>query len=170
MPRDPQVGQRYQFPRPLALRLARFHLVDNVRGQTLPFAVQEVSEATFEVRVESVKHGMALLSIEGRTRCWADAWLLGDNYWKPARTWPHGVEVRVLGEMSFDLASGTCTHFESVGVGLRWGRTVNNGRHGQPEPSPFGIVLRMVPEIGAHHIAPTFINLYGASWLRDISR
>ena len=45
LPDNPQVGDIYQLPDHLANRLFCFHLVDNVRGQTLPFAPQEIKKS-----------------------------------------------------------------------------------------------------------------------------
>ena len=41
-PKDPQEGDFYELPDLLTDRLFCFHLVDNTRGQTLPFAPQEI--------------------------------------------------------------------------------------------------------------------------------
>src|SRR5262249_24608955 len=43
LPERLEVGAEREIPRALFERIARFHLVDDVRGQTLPFAPAEVS-------------------------------------------------------------------------------------------------------------------------------
>ena len=77
-PVDPRVTQR----------LARFHLVDNARGQTLPYAPDEV-EASLEVRVVAIEGARVELAILGTTRADSDGvWRLGDNDWKPRAEGP----------------------------------------------------------------------------------
>jgi hypothetical protein len=45
LPEKPRPGDVHPVPAVSARRLARFHLVDNARGQTLPFAESEVLQA-----------------------------------------------------------------------------------------------------------------------------
>ena len=65
-------------PQVLKDRLFRFHIVNNVRGQTLPFAAEEIKEADLSVKVTEIndKDG---IEITGKSNAVAKGPLLGEN-------------------------------------------------------------------------------------------
>jgi len=148
----------------LALRLARFHLVDNARGQTLPYAAEEVVKAELSGRVASRVGTQLVLVLEGHTDAQAgDTWRLGENLWTPRSVVPHGIECRLGGRAVYDTSTGRFTAFELVGVGRHWGRTAMNGRHGDPSPGRLAFHFQLAaPE---RRIAPAFIAVYDADWV-----
>lgn len=163
---DPHAGATHRLPDRLARRLARFHLVDNVRGQTQPFASEEVREARVVVEVADVKGKTLRLRISGSTRVVADGpWRLGDIHWKPQQHHAHGVSTRLLGRATYDLERGAFTEFELVAVGRRWGATQNNGRGKDAGPALIGFVFSIAPRSDAHRVAPTFLDMYGVDWV-----
>lgn len=161
---DPRPGEVHGIPAAAALRLARFHLVDNVRGQTLPYAESEILEAVFSSKVGSRTGPLVELQLSGKTRAVAAGpWLLGENLWKPRHERAHGIETRCTGRASFDLERGVFTSFELIALGRRWGSTDNNGRWRDPAPGLIGFALTLAPQ--EPRIAPTFIALYDADWV-----
>ncbi|MEE8467489.1 MAG: hypothetical protein V3T22_03495 [Planctomycetota bacterium] len=163
IPEDAEVGDVIRLPL-VARRLARFHLVDNVRGQTLPFADEEVQEAILNALVTAREGSLLSLSLQGRTlAAAAGAWLLGENLWKPSRDIPHGIQCGLMGEARFDLAQGTFQTFELVAIGRRWGHTQMNGRGRDDAPGLIGFHLELAPS--APRIAPTFVVAYGVDWI-----
>ncbi len=166
LPPNPRPGASHRLPDRLARRLARFHLVDNVRGQTQPFASEEVCEGRIVVEVADVKGTTLRLKISGSTHVVADGpWLLGDVHWKPRKHHAHGVRTRLLGRATYDLQRGAFTEFELVAVGRRWGVTQNNGRGKDVGPAPIGFVFSIAPRSDAHRVAPTFVDMYGVDWV-----
>lgn len=165
LPADPRPGRTHRLPKILALRLARFHLVDNVRGQTLPFAAEEVRAARLEVEVTERTGTQVRLKIRGATHARADGpWRMGDSHWKPPREYPRGVTTRLLGRATYDLERGVFIEFELVALGQRWGFTQNNARRGNAERSPIGFFFGLAPA-GEPRIAPAFIDVYNADWV-----
>jgi hypothetical protein len=155
---------------PLVLqRLAQFALVDNVRGQTLPFAPAEVEGSTLRSEITAIDGERLQLAFSGTTRAVAAGpWLLGDNYWRPEREWPRRLATRLAGRATYDTGRASFVTFELVAIGERHGRTTFNGRHTEDgEDSEvnhrIGFLLRLAP-IG-WRVAPTFVNLYGAEWV-----
>ena len=149
----------------VAHRMARLSLVDNVRGQTLPFSPEEV-EGTLRSEVVSVDGSRITLQLSGSTRAVAPGpWSGGDNYWKPRREWPRSVETDLLGSAVYDRATGRFVAFELVALGWRKGRTGLNGRYREKgeEPRRIGFLIRLAPE--GWRVAPTFINVYDADWV-----
>ncbi len=163
IPADAKVGDEIHLSL-MARRLARFHLVDNARGQTLPFADEEVREATLTAVVTARKGMLLTLSLQGHTRAAAEgAWLLGENLWKPARDIPHGIQCDLIGEAHFDLAQGSFQAFELVAIGRRWGHTQMNGRGQDDAASLVGFHLELAPS--APRIAPAFVVAYDVDWI-----
>jgi len=147
----------------IARRLARFHLVDNVRGQSLPYADEELLTCELTGRVSARHAGLLMLELEGATRAVAQGpWLLGDNLWKPGREIAHSLACRLRGRATYDLDARRFASFELVAVGRREGRTQNNGR--RDDSGLVAFHLQAAP--AGVRIAPTFIALYGVDWVR----
>jgi len=161
-----RVGEQHAVPERLGHRLARFHLVDNVRGQTIPYSEPEV-EASLRAEVTAVEDGAAHIRISGVVRATAlGPWLGGDNYWKPRREWPHAITTALHGQARYDLERGEFSSFDLVALGARRGRTVMNGRSrdNDGEDHPIGFVFSIAP--AGLRVAPTFINVYNADWVQ----
>ena len=146
----------------MAMRLARFHLIDNVRGQSLPFAPTEVERARLTARVVARESGSLELELTGDTQAVADGpWLMGDNIWKPKETHPHGLECELRGRAVWNTATRRFDAFELVGVARRWGRTVMNGRSRDASPGYLAFSFEPSPR----RIAPAFVDVYDADWI-----
>ncbi|MFQ5749964.1 MAG: hypothetical protein ACE5H3_10985 [Planctomycetota bacterium] len=167
LPQDQALGPGTgrKLPRPLVDRLVRFHLVDNVNGQTLPFAEEEVQGSWIISRVEAVKDHFVFLRLAGRTMAEAKGpWLMGRNDWTPEKEWPRGIKTALLGKAVFDLRRKAFTAFELVAKGVRWGRTQVNGRR-DSTPGPIGFYFNLAPDRPSDRVAPAFIDLYNAGWV-----
>ena len=167
IPDTVQAGDRLPLPDELANRFARTAAVDNVRGQTIPFAPSEVKEARLVAEVRSVEDGVAALRLEGSTFNEAEGrWLLAESSdWRPRKEVAHGARAVLQGSARFDLAAGRFVDFELVGRALRWGHTENNGRWRDPEPGWFGMVFRLAADRPDKRVAPTFLEFYEADWI-----
>lgn len=167
LPADPSPGERLTWPAPLTERLARFHFVDNVRGQTLPFAPEEVSGSRIETEVLAREGELVRIRIVGATAGSVDGpWTLGGSIWTPRTNHPHAVRAELLGDATFDLAAGRFTAFELVALGSRRGRTENNGRRDDTGEAPLGWFLSLAGEEARDRVAPTYVDLYGVSWIQ----
>lgn len=144
VPAEAKVGKKHDLPRALIDRLACAHLVDNVRGQTSPFDEGEVEKARLTAEVTAVKGDVVTLRLEGQTRTARE---------EPRR---HGLEMRLLGQATFDLARGRFLTFELVAVGSRWGSTQLNGRRGDTDEAPIGILLTLAGDSPCERVAPAF--------------
>ena len=58
----------------------------------------------------------------------------------------HGLAMRLLGKATFDLAQGRFLTFELVAVGSRWGGTQLNGRKGDTDAAPIGILFTLAAD------------------------
>ena len=163
LPRKMSLGDQFELPL-LARRMARFHLVDNAAGQSLPYADAELTMANLQATVTALNDGQATLSLSGVTRADADGkWRLAPGTWTPSQERPHGIETELAGSALWNTGTSRFDDFELVAVGTRWGRTDNNGRGRDSTPGAIGFLLRKAPE--KPRIAPTFVSLYDVDWI-----
>jgi hypothetical protein len=162
LPSEIEPGLTREVPRVLVERLARFHFLDNVRGQTPPFPERAIEDATLSSRVTAVDGDVVALRLEGRTRALQRGdWLirgLNDTN-RPGRQ-ERGVELTLLGSARFDRKQGRFVGFELVAVGTRWGATRYNVRQRDLAPAPFGAVLSLAGESRADRVAPEHFRAY----------
>lgn len=163
LPEALESGQERDVPRPLVERLVRFHLLDNVRGQTGPFPAGAVEEARLSVRITGVEDGAVSLRLEGSTRAvqrgnWP---ISGYRDMNRPSTQERGLKMDLLGHARYDLEAGRFVAFEVVAVGTRWGGTQYNGRGRDLDPGPFGAVLSLAGDSRADRVAPEHFRGYG---------
>ena len=139
--------------------------MDNVNGQTLPFARQEIERADIRVEITDRRGGLVDLRITGATRAVADGeWRMGRNIWTPRGKWPRTIDAELLGFATFDNSREQFVAFEMVAL-LDWhGPSWLNGRHNSGD-GRVGTLFTLNDGTPQERVAPTFIDLYEASWL-----
>lgn len=148
-------------------RLARYHLVDNVRGQALPFTRDEVSGSRLDSRLLWRDGDLVGFEITGTTTAASDGvWRMGDNDWKPRGEFPRSITAEVLGYAVYDHGRERFTHFEMVAVGDWVGRSWLNGRGRQSE-GRVGFYFELAPDTPSERVAPAYIDIYDADWVRQ---
>jgi hypothetical protein len=164
LPESPEPGQTHEVPRALVERLARFHLLDNVRGQTSPFPARAIQEASLTSRITEVDGDVVVLRLEGRTRAAQEGRWSTRGYRDMERPSPQerGLETQLLGFARFDLREGRFVSLEVVAVGSRWGGTQYNGRGNDPGPAPFGVVLSLAGDARSDRVEPE--HFWGYGW------
>ncbi|MFL3015107.1 MAG: hypothetical protein ACJZ2B_04835 [Candidatus Neomarinimicrobiota bacterium] len=168
LPKEHAIGENHQCPKIIKDRLFRFHLVDNVRGQTLPFAPEEIKVANLSTKITGLNRKEIIIEISGRSKAIAKGpWLLGENIWTPAHDLDHEINTSVLGNATFDLRSNEFVKFELVAICEWRGKTENNGRKFGPERGRIGILYDMADNSHVNRIAPTFIDQYNATWIKQ---
>lgn len=159
LPAALELGAQQKLPQALAERLVRFHLVDNVRGQTQAFDPSDIVTATIETTVVRKTSTKVHLRLTGRTHA------VGSREWRnherpdearPARE--RGMVCDILGYAVYDLDQRAFANFDAIAVGTRWGAALFNGRRDDTDPAPIGIALRLSKR---HFVAPAFFQLYG---------
>ena len=167
VPESRKIGTIHECPKIIKDRLFRFHLVDNVRGQTLPFAPEEIKEANLSVELINLIGTNLELKIFGSSEALAKGkWKLGENIWTPKHELDHGISTNILGNALYDTEKKRFIEFELVIIGNWRGKTENNGRKFGPESGMLGIQYNLAKRIPSDKIAPTFIDLYNADWVK----
>ena len=169
LPTEPAVGAEHVVAPVITQRLVQFHLVDNVRGQTLPFAREDVAGSRIVTRVVHASRGHVVFTIHGETKAQTDGtWLMGENDWKPTTKYPRGVTTRIVGEGVFKRNGDGMQKLQFVALGVRTGRTNLNGRpKDDVGPAKIGWVFELVPQKPTTRIAPAFVDVYDADWIVD---
>jgi hypothetical protein len=144
LPAEPKVGAKQEIPVPVIHRIACAHLIDNVRGQTSPFDESQIKKARLTAEVTAVDANTVSLRLEGETSTAVDG---------PRQ---HSLDMRLLGTANFDRTKGRFVAFELVAVGVRAGRTQLNGRRGDTDPAPIGILFTLAGDGPCERIAPAF--------------
>lgn len=161
-----ELGARGEVSRAVMDRLTGYHVVDNVRGQTIPYAPSETVDSRLGTEVVDRQGDQVILRITGTTHAETDGtWLLGDNDWTPTQKFPRSLTTEVYGRATWDLELERFTSFELVALGERHGRTRFNGRGNDMGPSPIGHSFRLTEPGPAERVPPAFINIYDADWV-----
>jgi hypothetical protein len=124
-------------------RVARFHLVDNVRGQSLAFAPDATLQAELWSEVTADDGRSVTLRLEGHARAVErGAWPVrgGVDVHEPAPQ-ERGYDLTLAGDAVIDVEKGRFNRFELLAAGTRWGGTQYNRREDDLDPAPFGVVL-----------------------------
>ncbi|MFT7485827.1 MAG: hypothetical protein ACI9F9_001678 [Candidatus Paceibacteria bacterium] len=162
----PEQGQRQRLSADVVKRLSCLALVDNVRGQTVPYHPSEDAGSEIWSEVIGVDGDSIELRLTGHTRARAEGpWLFeSGSLWEPkeGRRWPHAISTTLLGSAIYSTKLGRFTHFELLALGEREGRTINNGRRQDGEQG-IGFVCELAP--ADWRVAPTFIDAYEAAWV-----
>ena len=167
LPKEKRLGEIYQCPKIIQDRLFRFHLVDNVRGQTLPFAPEEIKESKLNVKIIGIDEQIINIEITGSSEAIAKGpWLLGENDWTPPHDLDHKIKTNLLGKASYDIKKESFLKFEILAIGHWFGKTENNGRKFGPDSGRIGILYNIADKSQSSRIAPAFVDLYNAEWIK----
>jgi len=161
LPDELTPGAEQAWPGGLVRRLARLHLVDNVRGQVRAFAQEDVEQAELTTVVRAVQAGRVEVELSGRVRLRARGSWAVDGYRDMDRPGEQerGLELTLLGRGTFDRAKERFSAFELVAAGERWGGSQYNARGDDLAPTPIGFVLRRAA--GTTRVEPASFWEYG---------
>jgi len=169
IPTSLKSGQVHSLPAGLAMRLARFHIVDNVSGQEGPFSPEDIEKAEVTITVGDREADKVTLLLSGEFRSESDGvYKLGETDWKhfPSRT--RGVSAELVGIATWNSTSLRFESFEAAVSGKVWGGSGLNGRRGITEvkPARVGWFLEMTGDSPSSKLAPAFVDVYGADWIK----
>ncbi len=135
VPKMVQQGDTFPLPSVLTRRLARFHLLDYVHGETPPWPVEVAKRADLQLRVIQVSSEKVQFSLSGR------APLRETNVEGTKKE--RGFDATLYGKLIFDRRKQRFTRFDVVAIGTRWGSTGHSGRRNDDAPAPMGIAFTL---------------------------
>lgn len=158
-----KAGESNSVPRPILMRLARFNMIDTVRGQSFNYpenAIQKVElvstiEKVAGTNVEVRFVGVAKAEQEGT---WPIAGYQDMN--KPTQQ-KRGYDFELAGVATWDTAKDRFVKFELVAAGKRWGATQYNGRSDDPGPAPIGYLYQIASDAPHDKVPPSEFWSYG---------
>jgi len=154
LPEAVRVGASRALPRRIVRRLARFHLLDSVRGETPPWRDEDVQAAAMTTAVAAVDGDRVHLRLDGRVRnSQGGTWAIAPFQEQRAGL-TRGYHCRVRGELTFDTQRGAFARFDLLAVGERWGGTEHNNRQDDLPPAPMGIVFQLAGSAPADRTPP----------------
>lgn len=145
MPKDVKVDQTFELPAAIAYRLARFHLVDNTRGEPPMWTKPQVRSLKLTLTAVAVTESEVKLKLDGAIDLSTD----GDR--KKAQ---RGYDVSLLGEIIYDPKSRKMTRFDAVALGDHWGSGPFTGG-ARPGRAPLGVAFELAdPTKAADQVPP----------------
>lgn len=146
MPKEPVKKLEFEVPQELVTRMARFNMVDNVRGQTESYAAEAVKEATLKGTIKDIKKGIIFVTFKGAVKM---------------EQGTRSMNLQLLGEAEWDAKKNAWSKFEIVCAGTRAGRTQFNFRERDEGPAPIGFVFVIAGDTPPDKVAPAFFWQYG---------
>jgi hypothetical protein len=132
LPKDARSGATFEVPQRLALRIARFHLVDNTRGEPPFWGRAQVQSGKLTATVEKVDGDNVELKLEGRYLLATKLEGRGDR----------GFDVHLLGYVRGNRAAQKLERFDVVALGDHWGEGPFT-RGARPGRTPLGVVFEL---------------------------
>jgi hypothetical protein len=154
LPAEPSVRSRSPVSPAIVRRLARFHLLDNVRGETPMWREEEVRQAEMTVEVTALLPESVELCLEGAVRNVArGTWALRP-FAEPLADTERGFDCRLRGFLRYDRSQARFVRFDLLAVGLRWGGSEHNIRGDDLEPAPMGVAFELAGSEPADRTPP----------------
>lgn len=156
LPATLEAGASSAWPAELAQRLARCHLVDNVRGQVSAFRRGSVERVELSSCVSAFADGRATIEFAGVSRTTEQGrWpVAGFEDRVEPQVQSRGFHAQLAGRAVFDVAAQRFVEFELVAVGTRFGGSQFNGRDDDLAPAPMGVWLELAGERPDERVAP----------------
>jgi len=130
-------------------RMARYHLVDNTRGEPPMWARRDVRNAEVKLVVEEVTAREARIKLTGAIL------LASDANPKAAK---RGYDVSLFGEIRYEPVQRRITRFSVVALGEHWGEGTFTGS-ARPGRHPFGVAFELAdPSRAADRVPPQGIR------------
>ena len=149
LPKDPKVGQEIEIPANLIYRLARFHLIDNTRGEPPMWARNEVRKASLKLFVSDITKEEVRLKLTGAILLATDA---------DEKNAKRGYDASMLGEICYEPSKRKIIKFNAVVLGEHWGEGTYTGGS-RPGRAPFGIAFELAdPAKPADRVPPQAIR------------
>ena len=142
IPSESEVGFCYALPEKIAERLARFHLIDNTRGEPPLWAPGDIRKFEFSLSNGKLKGAVKLENGPGE----------------------RGYEAEILGSIA--VKAGQVTRFDAVAKGQYWGAGPYTGR-GPKGKFPFAVAFTLVSgQAEADQVPPQGMKTNGAEYLK----
>lgn len=128
------VGHSFAVPASLAMRIARFHLIDNTRGEPDLWMRKDIQKNEMTLTVETMTDRTVTYRWDGR-------FLIANDPNSDRAT--RGLEGTVFGRLSLDRKTGTVTSLDLAVRGDSWGCSTFTQKGVRPGKSLLGIAFQL---------------------------
>lgn len=157
-PVAPRLCESYAAPWTVVRKIARFHLVDTVRGESRRWRAEEVKIARTTLTVEGVTADQVSLRLEGEVRNEAPPSHEIDPYSGQVVDKDRGMHLRLFGCLRYDRQRESFEKFDVIAIGSRWGGTAYNHRFDDWEPAPIGFAFELASNLRCDRTPPQAIR------------
>jgi hypothetical protein len=157
VPKNPTVGEKYSIPDSLVRRLARFHFVDQVKGEADAFSASDVTKASLIAEVVENQNGQVKIRLSGSAKCVKPPSGEVNPYSGNKTDKERGVKLAIQGWITYDLQEKSFRRFDLIATGDRWGTATYNFRHRDMGPAPIGFAFEMLPTKPQNMTRPKFL-------------
>jgi hypothetical protein len=133
VPKGANKGDILPLPERVVRRIARFHLVDNTRGEPPHWNAKEIRSAKVSLMVEEVNDRGMTLQLDGSCLLATDA--------DPAKA-ERGYDVSLRGTLHYDTGRKAIDRFDVVALGEHWG-SGSLTRGARPGRTPLGVAFEL---------------------------
>ena len=145
IPAKLEAGFCYDVPAKIAVRLARFHLIDNTRGEPEFWTKEHIRKNHMTLTVTAVAEDAVELRLDGDVLLSADADSAKSKL---------GYEPKLRGTLRYIPSKKTFDRFDAVALGDYWGQTTYTPG-ARPGRQPFGVSFGLADTTKAgERIAP----------------
>ena len=137
-PSDSKVGYSYAMPRIGTERIARFHLIDNTRGEPDFWKKDDIRKNEMTFTVLSATKETIELSLTGKV-------LLADH--AELDQSKRGYDCTLSGRLTYDVAKKSFKRFDIAALGDFWGSSTFTKQGVRPGKSLFGIAFGLPPAV-----------------------
>ena len=141
---DLKVGDQAPLPGPIAERIARFHMIDNTRGEPPLWGRDDVRSRQMNLTVQEATETSIVLRLEGTV-------LLSTR--PDVDKAERGYDARLLGTIGYDRKKAGITRFDVVALGEHWGEGTYT-RNARPGRSALGVAFELAKGDSATDLVP----------------
>lgn len=158
VPANAEAGQSFPVPEKVAARIARFHLLDNTRGEPEFWKKEEVRTNAMTLTVTAATANAVELRLDGSV-------LLATN--ADVSKADRGFDVKLGGTLRYVPKTGTFDKFDVAALGPHWGEHAHTGK-ARSGKAPLGVVFTLAdPTRPGDTIPPQGIRDEGPYWGRE---
>ena len=143
VPENMVIGNSYPMPEHLVRRIAKLHLVDIARGESPRWRSEDLKQVEMVLTPQEMSANRVTLRLEGTVRNEASPSMSINPFSHQKVDMPRGIELQLIGDLTYNRRAKTFEKFDAIAVGNRWGATTYNARFDDLGPAPIGFAFEL---------------------------
>ena len=158
VPENMVIGKSYPIPEHLARRIAKLHFVDTARGESPRWRSEDVKQVEIALTPQEITADRVTLRLEGTVRNEASPSMSINPFSHQKVDMPRGIELQLIGDLTYNRRAKTFEKFDAIAVGNRWGATTYNSRFDDLGPAPIGFAFELASDSAFDRTPPQAIR------------